>query len=175
MWTWRIRKHHGWQLLHSDYCDTRAEFDASCDRLARDTASTSSDSPSLFSNREEYDECAYYVPAWPADAAAAVAYGRTDVSFYSTHADAEAVVDKATIQHGYDILLADMGNHAGPCNVVEASDITIRLAGEPVSFDAATPDHVFTEEEVSDALGEGYDYPQIAAALNAHLQTYREP
>jgi hypothetical protein len=175
MWTWRIRKHHGWQLLHSDYCDSRAEFDASCDRIARDAASNSIDSPSLFTSREEYDDCAYYTPAWPADAAAAVAYSRGNVSFYPAAPDAEAAIDKAILEHGYATLLADIGNHAGPCNVVEASDISIRLAGVPVSFDAPTTGHVFTEEEVRDALGDDFDCAQIAGALNTHLQTYFKP
>ena len=175
MWTWRIRKHHGWQLLHSDYCDTRAEFEASCDRIARDAASNSIDSPSLFTSREEYDECAYYTPAWPAAAAAAVAYSRGNVSFYPAAPDAEAAIDKAILEHGYATLLADIGNHAGPCNVVEASDISIRLAGVPVSFDAPTTGHVFTEDEVRDALGDDYDCAQIAGSLNTHLQTYFKP
>jgi hypothetical protein len=173
LWTWRVHQHHGWRLLHSDYCDTRAEFNASCDHVAREASTNSSDSPSLFTSREEYEECAYYTPTWPAGCAAAVAYSRSNVSFYPTTEDAETALDKATLEHGYSILLADMGNHAGPCNVVEAADISIRLAGTPISFDAPTPDHVFTAQDVSDALGDNYDCEHAASVLNTHLKNYQ--
>jgi len=173
-WTWRIRKHHGWQTIHSDYCDSRAAFSASCDRVARE-AGSSSNSPSLFTSRKDYDECGYYSPAWPDTAAAALGRARNDVAFFATIAEGEAAEAQAILDHGYDQLLADMGGHRGPCNVVEASHISIRLTGELIWFDAPTIDHVFTADDVADALGDGYDHPAIAAALNDHLKDYQEP
>jgi len=171
--TWRIHQHHGWKTIHSSYCDTRAEFDAECDRLAEDAASNSDNSPSLF-NRDEYLECDYHTVPLKTDAVAVVACSKNDVQQFTNEAEAQAAHAKALREHGYARLLCDIGGHAGPTNIVDVEDITIHLLvnGRIASFTAPDAAHKFTEDEIEDSLGEGENAAQIAAMLNEQVRKY---
>ena len=168
--TWRIHQHHGWKTLHSSYCDTRAEFDAECDRLAEDEASNSSDSPSLLS-REDYLDSDYYSVLLQPATVAAVCISKNDVREFTSEAEAQAAYQIAMRDHGYARLLCDIGNHAGQTDVVDVEDITIRLAGF-MTFTAPDDTHKFTVEEITEGLGERDDVAEIVAMLNDRLRQY---
>lgn len=146
---WKLHQHHGWKTLHSEYCDSRAEFDAACDDLAR-TKAQDSDSWSsqvgstadiLADQGQDQDRYSKQLRealesiTQPFVLVISPDYWTDEAEGFDAEEAALEAQAEAEKDAGYELLTVDRGGHQGQTSVVNVKpSITASFDGIEVEW-----------------------------------------